>query len=197
MPVQRGPMARRKTLDRVGGDGYFGGVGWGGVGNDGIPWHERTAQRSMAGTRSPVRGGKFLGSFQHQLDDKGRLSLPAQFRREATDQRFVLVQAYPPALALYPETEWLEVEERMQAMMRDPSGRMWVLSVMSSAVEVTPDAQGRILIPASLRGAAELEGQALLVGAINKVEIWNPGKFEEAVQGAAPDFRQHAADIFR
>jgi MraZ protein len=151
----------------------------------------------MAGTRSPVRGGKFLGSFQHQLDEKGRLSLPAQFRREATDQRFVLVQAYAPALALYPETEWLEVEERMQTMLRDPSARMWVLSVISNAVEVSPDAQGRILIPAPLRAAAELDGQALLIGAINKVEIWNPARFEEAVQGASPDFQRFAADIFR
>lgn len=151
----------------------------------------------MAGTRSPVRGGKFLGSFQHQLDEKGRLSLPAQFRRESTDQRFVLVQAYPPALALYPEAEWLEVEERMQAMMRDPAARLWVLSVMSNAVEVSPDAQGRILITAPLRTAAELDGQALLVGAINKVEIWNPARFEEAVRGAAPDFHRYAADIFR
>ena len=189
-------MAHRKTLDRVGCGGYFGGVRWGVVGKHGIPWHERTAQRHMAGTRSPGRGGEFLGSFQHQLDDKGRLSLPAQFRREATDQRFVLVQAYPPALALYPETEWLEVEERMQTMMRDPAGRMWVLSVMSSAVEVTPDAQGRILIPASLRGAAELEGQALLVGAINKVEIWNPELFEGAVGEQSGEFERFAAQIF-
>ena len=151
----------------------------------------------MVGTRSPVRGGKFLGSFQHQLDEKGRLSLPAQFRREATDQRFVLVQAYPPALALYPETEWLEVEDRMQTMMRDPSARMWVLAVMSNAVEVTPDAQGRILVPGPLRAAAELDGQALLVGAINKVEIWNPAKFEAAVRGAGPGFDKFAADIFR
>jgi MraZ protein len=151
----------------------------------------------MAGTRSPVRGGKFLGSFQHQLDDKGRLSLPAPFRREATDQRFVLVQAYAPALALYPEPEWLQVEERMEKAMRDPAGRMWVLSVMANAVEATPDAQGRILIPAPLRAAADLEGQALLVGAINKVEIWNPARFEEAVQGATPDFAKFAGDIFR
>jgi len=151
----------------------------------------------MAGTRSPVRGGKFLGSFQHQLDEKGRLSLPAQFRREATEQRFVLVQAYPPALALYPESEWLEVEERMQGLMRDPTARLWVLSVMQNAVEVTPDAQGRILIPTALRTAADLDGQALLVGAISKVEIWNPAKFEEAVQGASPDFGKFSAEIFR
>jgi MraZ protein len=151
----------------------------------------------MAGTRSPVRGGKFLGSFQHQLDDKGRLSLPAQFRRDATDQRFVLVQAYAPSLALYPEAEWLEVESRMEGMMRNPQGRMWVLSVMSSAVEVTPDAQGRFLIPASLRSAAELDGQALLVGAINKIEIWNPARFEEAVRSTTSDAAQYAAEIFR
>jgi MraZ protein len=151
----------------------------------------------MAGSRSPLRGGKFLGSYQHQLDEKGRLSLPAPFRREATDQRFVLVQAYPPALALYPEVEWLEVEERMQTLQRDPQARLWVLAVMSNAVEVAPDAQGRILIPAPLRSAAELEGQALLVGAINKVEIWNPAKFEEAVRGAAVGQADHAADIFR
>jgi MraZ protein len=197
MAVRSGPITRRNTLDRSGGRGYFGGAWWGEVGKDGIPRHERTAQRSMAGTRSPIRGGKFLGSFQHQLDDKGRLSLPAQFRREATEQRFVLVQAYAPSLALYPETEWLEVEERMGDMMRDPAGRMWVLSVMSNAVEVSPDAQGRILIPAALRSAAELEGQALLVGAINKVEIWNPAKFEAAVQSATPDFDRFAANIFR
>ena len=170
------------------------------MGDSGEEWNPKASKddsRVMAGTRSPVRGGKFLGSFQHQLDEKGRLSLPAQFRREATDQRFVLVQAYAPSLALYPETEWLEVEERMQTMMRDPAARLWVLSVMSNAVEVTPDAQGRILVPAALRAAADLEGQALLVGAINKVEIWNPAKFEEAVQGAAPGFDKFAADIFR
>ena len=151
----------------------------------------------MAGTRSPVRGGKFLGSYQHQLDEKGRLSLPAPFRREATDQRFVLVQAHPPALALYPEGEWLEVEERMQGLQRDRAGRLWVLSVMANAVEVAPDAQGRILIPAPLRSAAELESQALLVGAINKVEIWNPAKFAEALREVEAGVGDFASDIFR
>jgi MraZ protein len=151
----------------------------------------------MAGSRSPVRGGKFLGSYQHQLDEKGRLSLPSAFRREATEQRFVLVQAHPPALALYPEAEWLEVEERMQALQRDQKGRLWVLSVMANAVEVAPDGQGRILIPAPLRMAAELESQALLVGAINKVEIWNPAKFAAAVRGVEAEVGHYAADIFR
>ena len=144
-----------------------------------------------------MRGGKFLGSYLHQLDDKGRLSLPASYRRDAADQRFVLVQPYPPALALYPEMEWAVVEERLQEAMRADKGRMYVLRVMSSAVEVIPDAQGRILIPAPLREAAQLDGQALLVGAINKIELWNPAKFDEAVSAEAEQFGDFTSQIFR
>lgn len=151
----------------------------------------------MAGSRSPLRGGKFLGSYLHQLDEKGRLSLPASYRRDAADQRFVLVQPYPPALALYPEVEWAAVEERLQDAMRTEQGRIYVLQVMSSAVEVVPDAQGRILVPANLREAAQLDGQALLVGAINKIEVWNPARFEEAVTANAAQFGDYTSQIFR
>ena len=151
----------------------------------------------MAGSRSPLRGGKFLGRYLHQLDEKGRLSLPAPYRRETADQRFILVQPYPPALALYPEAEWVVVEERLQDMMRDPQGRLWVLRVLSNATEVVPDAQGRILIPQSLREAASLDGQALLVGAINKVEVWNPALFEAATTVDATRFEDQVTDIFR
>ncbi|NJD11212.1 MAG: division/cell wall cluster transcriptional repressor MraZ [Gemmatimonadetes bacterium] len=151
----------------------------------------------MAGSRSPLRGGKFLGRYLHQLDEKGRLSLPAPYRRESADQRFILVQPYPPALALYPEVEWVGVEERLQDMMRDPQGRLWVLRVLANATEVVPDAQGRILIPQTLREAARLDNQALLVGAINKVELWNPELFEAETQVDATKFEGQVTNIFR
>jgi len=151
----------------------------------------------MAGSRSPLRGGKFLGRYLHQLDEKGRLSLPAPYRRESADQRFILVQPYPPSLALYPEGEWVGVEERLQDMLRDPQGRLWVLKVLSNATEVVPDAQGRILIPQNLREAAGLGGQALLVGAINKVEVWNPELFEAATRVDASKFEGQVTSIFR
>jgi MraZ protein len=151
----------------------------------------------VAGTRTPTRV-KFLGSYQNQLDAKGRVSLPAAFRREAADQAFVLVQAHAPALTLYPEGAWAEVEERLRELLRhQPEARLWVLRMMSNAVEVVPDAQGRILIPARLKEAAELDSQALLVGAIDKVEIWNPDRFEGAVVEQSGDFERYAAQIFR
>lgn len=140
----------------------------------------------------------FLGSYTYTLDDKGRVSLPAPFRREAGEQHFVLLQVYPPALALYPETAWREVEERLRGLLRnEPDARMWVLSVMSNAVDVTPDAQGRILIPAKLQEAARLSGQVLMVGAIDKVELWNPPDFEAAVESKEDKFARYAPPIFR
>lgn len=140
----------------------------------------------------------FLGSYTYTLDEKGRVSLPAPFRREAGDQRFVLLQVYPPALALYPETAWRDVEERLRGVLRnDPAARMWVLRVMSSAVEVSPDSQGRILVPSRLQAAANLDGQVLMVGAIDKVELWNPSDFDSAVSGKESSFEHLAPQIFR
>jgi MraZ protein len=147
---------------------------------------------------APARAGKFLGSYQHQLDEKGRVALPAPFRREAADQRFVLVQPYPPALSLYPEVEWMKVEERLSELVaKNPSARMYVLSVVANALEVLPDAQGRILIPQRWKEAAELDGQVLLVGAIDKVELWNPKRFEAAIAGNAGGFDAFVPQIFR
>ena len=151
----------------------------------------------MAASHAP-RGVKFVGSYLHQLDDKGRLALPASYRREAADQRFVLIQPYPPALTLYPELAWLEVEERLRDLVaRNPKSRMYSLSLLSNAVEVVPDAQGRINIPARLKEAAGLNGQALLIGAIDKVEIWNPATFEAEVASQSETFEQFVPQIFR
>jgi MraZ protein len=146
---------------------------------------------------APMRGVKFVGSHVHQLDDKGRVALPASFRREAADQRFVLYQAFPPALTLYPESTWMGVEQRLRELQeRNPEARLYVLSVMANAVEVTPDTQGRIVIPVRLKELAKLEGQVTLVGAIDKVELWNPGLFDAQVTGQVGKYDQAASQIF-
>jgi MraZ protein len=91
----------------------------------------------------------------------------------------------------------LQVEERVRDLLKhQPDARMWVLRMMSSAVEVTPDSQGRILIPARLKEAAQLDAQAMLIGAIDKIEIWNPTMFESATV-EAEGFAQFAPKIFR
>ena len=146
---------------------------------------------------APMRA-RYLGSYTHQLDEKGRVSLPATFRREAADQRFVLLEAYAGSLVLYPEVEWGKVEERLlELQSRNPKARSYVLSVVSTAVEVTPDAQGRILIPAKQKEAAGLDGQVLLVGAVNRVELWEPARFAAVTAAATPEWGVYAEQIFQ
>lgn len=138
-----------------------------------------------------------LGSYLHQIDGKGRVSLPAAFRRDAAERPMVLVQVHADALTLYPAEAWDEVEERLREVMRlQPTSRAWVLGVTANATEVVPDKQGRILVPQRLMAAAGLEGSALLVGVIDRVEIWSPTRFESQVGGAPADFERFAHQVF-
>jgi MraZ protein len=138
----------------------------------------------------------FLGSYRHQLDEKGRIALPASFRRSAGDEGFVLIQGDESSLFLYPERAWAEVEERLgELRRRNPEARSQVLSLTANAVEVVPDKQGRILIPERLQRAARLEGEVLIVGVLEKIEIWNPDLFEGATREAKPGFEQFVRQI--
>ena len=139
----------------------------------------------------------FLGSYRHQIDEKGRVSLPAPFRRDADARPLVLVQVHPQALTLYPEETWAGVEERLlELLRRQPSSRANVLAITANATEVTPDRQGRILLPQRLITAAGLDDAALLVGVIDRVEIWNPDRFEAAIGARDEQFDRFTAQIF-
>lgn len=152
----------------------------------------------MEGSQGTTRRTRYLGSFLHQIDGKGRVSLPAPFRRDAASPGFVLLQPYRTSLSLYPEGTWLEVQDRLLDLQRhQPESRMWVLQMMATALEVAPDSQGRILVPRALQESAQFAGEVLLVGAIDKVELWNPDRFQSAVAEEAGQFDRFASQIFR
>ncbi len=139
----------------------------------------------------------FLGRYEYQLDQKGRVSLPSAFRREAEGDRFVLLQWKAPALTLFPRQAWAQTQERLLTFRRNqPEAWGDVLAIAASAVEVSPDKQGRILIPAWLQEAASLGGSVLLVGNIDRVELWNPTRFDEAVQTGTGEFEKFSNQIF-
>ena len=139
----------------------------------------------------------FLGSYRHQIDDKGRLSLPAPFRRDADERPFVLVQVHPQSLTLYPSDTWTAVEERLlELLRRQPSARANVLAITANATEVAPDRQGRILVPQRLLASTGLDDAALLVGVIDRIEIWNPDRFDALVSERDEQFERFTAQIF-
>ena len=139
----------------------------------------------------------FLGRYDFQMDEKGRVSLPSAFRKEAEGERFVLLQWESPYLTLFPEPVWKDVQARLLEFRRsDRSASNHVREITSNAVEVSPDKQGRILIPAWLQEAAFLDGTVVLSGNIDRVEIWDPEKFREVAQTGGEGFERFAHQIF-
>ena len=122
----------------------------------------------------------FNGQYTHQMDEKGRLSLPSAFRREA--EEFVLLQWEKPYLTLFPLSEWQQIQSELRALRKsNPKAANYVRRISAGAHAVAPDKQGRILIPSRLQADAGLEGEVLLVGVIDRVELWNPKAFQDQV----------------
>ena len=139
----------------------------------------------------------FVGQYEHQMDEKGRVSLPSAFRRESDSGRFVLLQWEKPYLTLFPESKWLSVQERLLEYRRnDPQAWHQVRTIVSNAMEVAPDKQGRILVPAGLQEGAGLSGTVLLSGNLDRVELWDPSTYEKVVQTDAGDLEQFAHRLF-
>lgn len=131
------------------------------------------------------------------MDEKGRVSLPSAFRREADSDRFVLLQWEPDYLTLFTASKWVDVQQRLLEFRRgDPQAWNQVRLIVSGAVEVSPDKQGRILVPAALQAAADLSGPVLLSGNIDRVELWNPVRYREVVQERVGDLQPFAHRIF-
>lgn len=140
--------------------------------------------------------GGFLGSFLHQIDEKGRVALPAPFRRDEAREPFVLLHWYDQALFLYPAQTWREVEERLRELRRRrPESRLEVAQLTANAVEVALDKQGRILVPERLKSAAKLEDEVLIVGALDRIELWNPSTFRELTSKGRPELGEFIRQI--
>ncbi|MSR19575.1 MAG: hypothetical protein EXR91_01150 [Gemmatimonadetes bacterium] len=139
----------------------------------------------------------FVGQYEHQMDEKGRVSLPSAFRREADSERFVLLQWEPEYLSLFTASKWVEIQGRLlQFRGGDPQAWNQVRLIVANAVEVSPDRQGRILVPATLQEAAGLSGTVLLSGNIDRVELWDPTRYKKTVLANAGDLQNLAHRLF-
>ena len=121
----------------------------------------------------------FLGRYEHNLDAKGRMAVPARFR-DALAEGLVLTRGIDRCLALYPMAAWQPLAEKVSALpLTDADARNFRRLVFSAASDLTLDGQGRMLIPAELRRYAEIEREALVVGVDTSIEIWSPQRWAE------------------
>jgi len=130
----------------------------------------------------------FLGRYEFQLDPKGRVSLPADFRKESDGSRFVLLQWEATHLTLLPLEVWEGVQARILELRRtQPAMLNRLRRITSRAVHVDPDKQGRILIPSGLKDAVGLEGTVVVTGNVDRIEIWDPETFRATVETIPQD----------
>ena len=121
----------------------------------------------------------FLGEFVHTLDGKGRLTIPAKFRAEL-DTGLVVTRGMDRCLAMFPMAAWERLAEQVsQLPMTDRRARALRRFLFSSASNVSPDKQGRILIPPRLREYADLDGEVVVAGLNTYIEIWGTGAWHD------------------
>jgi MraZ protein len=127
----------------------------------------------------------FKGTYRHGIDPKGRLPVPAAFRRALDAHRgdTLVVTLLDQCLAVYPDAEWAGLEAQLRALSPfSGPARAVARLLLSRAVECALDAQGRILLPAALRAAAGLEQAAIVIGVLNRFEVWAPEAWEAFVR---------------
>ncbi len=120
----------------------------------------------------------FSGMSNHSIDAKGRIVLPAKFREELGDT-FCLVQGFDNQCIQAMSTELYESICAKILELPANLSRALQYTFNGSAQNVTPNAQGRVLIPQTLRQYAAIEEEALVIGMNNRIEIWNKQKFDE------------------
>lgn len=115
------------------------------------------------------------GTYAHNMDAKGRLFIPAKLRDEM-GAAFVITQGLDGCLAVYPQDEWDKLESAIRAL---PPSRARDLQrfFIAAAFDAEADAQGRVLLPASLRTYAGLTKETIVIGATNHAEIWDAARW--------------------
>jgi MraZ protein len=127
----------------------------------------------------------FLGEYQHSLDAKGRVILPARFR-EALAAGAVIAKALDGCLAVYPREEFGKVAENVRAVAQQGANqRQAARSFFAGAAEVVPDKQGRVAVPQPLREFAGLERDVVVVGQLQHLEIWDAARWRDADRAGA------------
>ena len=118
-----------------------------------------------------------IGEFEHSLDAKGRLIMPAKLK-SAIGDRFIVTKGLDGCLFAFSQEEWLNFEAKLKSLpLSDKNARNFVRFFLSGATECEIDKQGRFLIPNNLRESAELKKEAVIIGVGTRIEIWDKEKW--------------------
>ena len=121
----------------------------------------------------------FFGEFEHTIDSKGRLTIPAKFR-DALANGIVITRGLDGCLWAFTKAEWENVSEKIASLsVANAQSRGFTRFMFASAFEAIPDRNGRIIIPAKLLDYASIQNDIVITGMMNKLELWTPEKWAD------------------
>lgn len=119
-----------------------------------------------------------IGEYEHSLDVKGRMILPAKIREDMGD-KFIITKGLDGCLFGFSQSEWANFEEKLKTLpLTNKNARDFVRFFLSGATECEIDKQGRFLIASNLREYSNLEKDAVIIGVGTRIEIWNKEKWK-------------------
>lgn len=114
-----------------------------------------------------------IGEYEHTIDAKGRISMPAKIRKDMGDN-FIVTKGLDGCLFVFSQEEWMNFETKLKSLpLSDKNARNFVRFFLSGATECEIDKQGRFLIPSNLRKVANLDKETVIIGVGTRLEIWN------------------------
>lgn len=141
----------------------------------------------------------FYGEYEHKLDKKGRIIIPAKFReisRENYIEKFYITRGMDVCLFMFSEEEWKTQEAKFKNMpFTKKDARRFNRLFFSGVYEAIPDKQGRILLPSYLKNYAEIKKEIVLIGVSNRIEIWSKEKWIEFYEASKQSFEDIAEKL--
>jgi len=141
----------------------------------------------------------FYGEYFHSIDRKGRLILPAKFREVAKAnflEKFFITRGLDKCLFMFSEEEWRSQENKFKAIsFTKQQARTFNRLYFSGAAEVSPDKQGRILLPQYLKEFAHIKREVIIVGVSNRIEIWAKDEWEAFYGNSRQSFEEIAEKL--
>ena len=128
-----------------------------------------------------------IGEYEHSLDAKGRLIMPAKLRIDI-GEKFIVTKGLDGCLFAFSQKEWENFEQKLKTLpLSDKNARNFVRFFLSGATECEIDKQGRFLLPANLRVAANLDKEAIIIGVGTRLEIWDKQTWQKCDENISVD----------
>lgn len=141
----------------------------------------------------------FRGQFTYSVDSKGRISIPAKLRKHVSPESndsFIMTQGTASCIDIYPLDQWQQFETKLLTLNPfKPNDAKFIRMILQHATEDTLDSQARILVPQALLQYAKIDKEVLILGALKKIELWNPEIYSVYLKQTPETYEQIAAEV--